>query len=115
MNIIHKDLFEGRWFQLSFYEQMAHIGSEVARAISWRNKREEYSQRAFERSLELFDLTVMDSRNKKRLKELLRCRELWVDYIFGSNTYNQDERMWQKYFDAFANAASLRRYSNNRR
>jgi len=107
MNIVHKDLYSGRWRELSFYEQMAHIGSEVSRTISWRNKKQEYFQRAFERSLELFDLTTMDPRNKKRLKEVLRCRELWADYIFGGNNYSQDDRMWQKYFDAFAGATNF--------
>ncbi len=105
MNVIHKDLYNGRWFELSLCEQMAHIGSEVARVISWRNKKQEYSQKAFERSLELFDLTAMDSRNKKRLKEILRCRELWVDYIFGGNEYEQNDMMWQNYFYGFNWAA----------
>ena len=106
MNLIHKDLSGGAWLRLSFYEQMANIGSEIFRVISWRKKNKDYSQKAFERSLELFDLTVMDPGNKKRLKEILRCRELWVDYIYGSNEYEQNDTMWQKYFYAFNWAAS---------
>ena len=75
MNIQHKDLAAGRWNSLSFCEQMANVGSEVERAIKWREKRNApYSQMAFERALELLDLTVADEKNKKRLKELLRLR-----------------------------------------
>lgn len=105
MSIIHQELANGRWFEFSLIEQMANIGSEVYRAISWRGKNKGYCQKAFERSLELFDLTVRDSKNKKRLKEILRCRELWVDFIYGNNQYNQTDTIWQKYFYAFNWAA----------
>lgn len=105
MNFIHKSLAGGRWFELSLVEQMANIGSEVFRTISWRAKNKEYSQKAFERSLELFDLTAMDPKNKKRLKEILRSRELWVDYAYGANQYRQNDTIWQNYFYAFNYAA----------
>ncbi len=105
MNFIHKNLAGGRWFEFSLLEQMANIGSEIFRTISWRDKNKDYSRKAFERALELFDLTVADPKNKKRLKEILRCRELWVDYIYGSNQYNQTDTLWQNYFYAFSRAA----------
>src|SRR3989338_1257840 len=105
MNFRSKNLAEGRWFEFSLLEQMANIGSEVCRTISWRDKNKDYKQKAFERSLELFDLTVMDPKNKKRLKEILRCRELWVDYIYGGNQYQQSDGLWQNYFYAFTRAA----------
>lgn len=109
MSIIHKELADGKWFEFSLLEQMTNIGSEVFRVISWRSKNKEYCQKAFERSLELFDLTVIDPKNKKRLKEILRCRELWVDYIYGNNQYNQTDTLWQNYFYAFNWAVSKRR------
>jgi hypothetical protein len=61
MSYQHKNLAAGRWHQLSFLEQMANIGSEVERALNWRRKNNPtYSQRAFERALELIDLTLAD-------------------------------------------------------
>lgn len=76
MNYQHKNLAAGRWNELSFLEQMANIGSEVERAINWKKKRNaEYSTIAFERALELFDLTMADSKNEKRLREISRARE----------------------------------------
>ncbi|HAH21880.1 MAG TPA: hypothetical protein DCL49_13400, partial [Candidatus Omnitrophica bacterium] len=74
MNLAHKDLAGGRWFEFSLLEQMANIGSEIFRTISWRDKNKDYQQKAFERSLELFDFTVLDPKNRKRLKEILRAR-----------------------------------------
>jgi hypothetical protein len=38
MKFLHKNLAEGKWFKLSFIEQMANIGSEVERAILHKNK-----------------------------------------------------------------------------
>ncbi|OGX48737.1 MAG: hypothetical protein A2216_01145 [Omnitrophica WOR_2 bacterium RIFOXYA2_FULL_45_12] len=101
MNLAHKDLAGGRWFEFSLLEQMANIGSEIFRTISWRDKNKDYQQKAFERSLELFDFTVLDPKNRKRLKEILRARELWADYIYGGNQYNQTDILWQNYFYAF--------------
>lgn len=39
-NIQHKKQSQGEWVKKSFLEQMANIGSEVYRAINWRNKGE---------------------------------------------------------------------------
>ena len=108
MNIQHKELASGRWFQLSFVEQMANIGSEVERAIKWRQKNnKEYSQMAFERVLELLDLTIADKKMIKRLKELTRLREVLADYFAFDNTYNSSDQQWQKYFLAFNYAARV--------
>ena len=82
MNFQHRELSQGKWKKLSFFEQMANIGSEVERAINWKNKNnEEYSRLAFERALELIDLTITDEKNLKRLRELTRVRENLVDYL----------------------------------
>ncbi|TSC78477.1 MAG: hypothetical protein G01um101429_750, partial [Parcubacteria group bacterium Gr01-1014_29] len=35
---IHKELAEGRWFQLSLMEQLGNIGSEVGRAARAEDK-----------------------------------------------------------------------------
>ncbi len=90
----------------SFVEQMANIGSEIERTISWRAKgRVDYSTRAFERALELLDLTVADPKNRKRLRELLRVREALADYFVFDNSYSSSDEAWQRYFRFFLFAA----------
>lgn len=102
MSYQHKNLANGKWFELSFPTQMANIGSEVNRAINWKNKNNsKYSQQAFERSLELLSLTISDQKNKKRLKELTRLYEVLVDYFAFDNEYNSTDKSWQNYFFAF--------------
>lgn len=108
MAIQHKQMAGGRWFELSFFEQMANIGSEVERTISWKEKNDlDYSRLAFERALELLDLTIADKRNTKRLRELLRVREALADYFEFNNEYKSNDKLWQNYFYPFNWAARL--------
>ena len=105
MNNQHAQLAAGAWFNLSLVEQLANIGSEVIRAINWKNKgNQEYSKMAFERALELFDLTMSDVKNSQRLREVARAREMLVD-SFGTNNYKSSDQQWQKYFLEFNYAA----------
>jgi len=109
-NYQHKSLAEGRWFAFTLAEQMANIGSEISRIINWRAKGNQvYSQSAFERALELIDLTVADKKNRtySKLKEILRLREAMVDYFWGRNEYNFDDKFWNNYFDKFNLLARL--------
>lgn len=108
MKYHHKNLARGRWSQFSFFEQMANIGSEVERTIAWREKNPSYSQAAFERALELLDLTIADDKNRSRLKELLRLREVLADYFQFDNTYDSSDQRWRNYFYGFTYAARLR-------
>jgi len=62
---------------------------------------------AFERALELLDLTISDSKNIKRLKELLRLRETLADYFAFENEYKSTDKSWQNYFYAFNFAARI--------
>jgi len=106
VSVQHRELAEGRWITLSFVEQMANIGSEVDRALNWREKNNaDYSQRALERALELVDLTLGDRRNVSRLKEVARVREALADFFAGDNQYGSTGPLWRKYFGAFGFAA----------
>src|SRR4030042_2736090 len=103
MSYQHKDLASGRWGRLSFLEQMANIGSEVERALNWQAKGNiAYSQKAFERALELLDLTLDSVTGPARLKELARLREAIADYFVGENQFKSTETSWGRHFLPFA-------------
>lgn len=102
----HTSLAEGRWNQLSFLEQMANVASEVERYLNWKAKSNAvYSEKSFERALELIDLTVADFKNSARLREILRMREALVDFFFGAELYKSTDPSWRKYFLPFVYAA----------
>ncbi|MFH1896452.1 MAG: hypothetical protein ABH814_03220 [bacterium] len=103
----HKNLTLNHWKKYNFLQQMANIGSEVARSIAWQDRDKKLSQEAFERSLELFDITAKTGLGFPRLKELRRAREAWCDFVAGDNTYASTAKQWEDYFYQFNYAANI--------
>ena len=104
----HREAASGRWWQLSLSEQMGNVGSEVSRALKWRDRNERLAVGALERALELLDLTLADPRHLRsvaRLREIARTREVVVDYLAGSNEFGSTAASLQRVFDAYAIAA----------
>lgn len=104
----------GTWGKMSFSEQMGNVGSEIHRALKWREKNKpELEQKAIERGLELLDMTVAAEGEhgvgEARLRELRRLRETLCDFFFGAQQYYSDAASINRYFDCFAfKAAKLR-------
>ena len=108
-DVRHREIAAGRWWSLTLAEQLGNVGSEVSRALKWRSRNPQIAQGAMARALELIDLTLDDPRHRSsvaRLREICRAREVLVDFLAGSNQYGSTEVSLQKYFDAFAVAAS---------
>jgi hypothetical protein len=110
MSYSHKELASGRWRELSFFDQMANVGSEIGRTITWKMKKnQDYERLAFDRALELLDLTIEDSKNRSRLREIVRVREALADFFVFDNVYKSTDRLWQNYFYAFTYAARVQK------
>lgn len=97
----HKELAKGRWFELSLAEQLANIGSEINRAAKWQDKDKDIFVGAVDRALELFDLTLADSRWKGRLREIARLREIFCDTLLGGKNYQGSLKDFESYFLPF--------------
>ncbi len=110
MSCHHPELAAGRWQSFSLSEQLANVGSEAERALSWASKgNPKYSTMALERGLELLDLTIADPKHRCRLKELTRLREVLLDYFVGENRYGSSEETWRSYFGAYGTAVALKK------
>jgi hypothetical protein len=107
----HRELAAGGWGRLSLAEQLANVGSEVGRLRRWRGHDERLATAAFERALELLDLTLADTQWRGRLKEIARARELLCDAATGGHEYGTTLEALDRYFLAFAIAARARRSS----
>jgi len=110
----HREAAAGRWWELSLAEQLGNAGSEVSRALKWRDRDARLAAGALERALELLDLTLADPRHRRtvhRLREIARAREVLVDFFAGENQYHSDGPSLQRYFDAFAIAARRRAHA----
>ncbi len=109
----HVDLAQGRWFTLTLTEQLANIGSEVNRSItSFEKNDKERMEKAIDRTLELFDLTLADRRWKDRLKEIVRCRELFCSLFFDQENHKElknEMDFLNEYFLQFAILARAKR------
>ena len=102
---LHPDLTAERWGQFSLAEQLANVGSEVGRMVRWRGRDERLMKGAFERALELLDLTLADPRWRGRLPEIARVRELLCAAALGEPAYGTTLEDLDRYFLAFAVAA----------
>jgi hypothetical protein len=90
-----------KWQQLTLFEQMGNIGSEVGRALAAkRHDDQERKCGALYRGLDLIDLTAQLWARKYpyRTRELLRAREQFVEAII---TDKQDDKL-EDYFMWFA-------------
>lgn len=101
--VYHQELSSGRWAELSLAEQLGNVGSEVNRMINWRDRDRAIADRAFERMLELIDLTLANLHDKYRLREIARTRELLVsNWLSSSLEANFELNQLNKYFLQFA-------------
>lgn len=105
MRTAHPDLAAGRWRRLSLVEQLGNVGSEVSRALRWRERDPRLFEGAMLRALELLDLTLQDERWSSRLKEPARARELLCDAWLGGREYRTELKDMDRYFFQFALAA----------
>lgn len=106
MSELHKNLSAGRWNTLTSMQQLGNIGSEVERTLRAQEQGDsERFKNAFERTLELTDLTITDPKWSKRLKEILRIREVFCDYCIGSNIYSLTPAHFRKDFLHYGIAA----------
>jgi hypothetical protein len=104
---VHVELADGGWARLALLEQMAHIGSEVERAIrAHESGRSQRFDQALNRALELFDLTAADSRwSGPRCREILRAREEFCRLFFDEEVPPGAASGLRRYFLHFAVAA----------
>ena len=105
----HRELAAGRWGKLTLAEQLGNVGSEVGRMLRARGGDQGLRTRAFERALELLDLTLADQRWRGRLREIARARELLCDAASGGTEYGTTLEDLDRYFLAFAVAARRNR------
>jgi hypothetical protein len=110
MSTLHSESTVRRWHTLPLVEQLANVGSEIERSLSWASRgNPEYSQKALERGLELLGLTIGDPKYQGRRRELTRLREVLLDYFLGDNEFGSTPQSWHSYFHPYAMAVAIRK------
>ena len=90
-----------RWQQLSIFEQMGNIGSEVGRSLKMKRQGRDFEP-AMIRALDLFDATVehLVAMRSPRTKEVLRAKEQYLEALLRT-----EDPGIEAYFNHFAIAA----------
>ena len=109
LTYIHPPDVIANWSKQPWYMQIGNVGSEVGRAIKYQKMGQAaLAEKAFVRSLELFDLTIDAAVEYDRvhhtahLKEFCRAREEWCDYFTGSHEYGSSAEQIERYYTQFA-------------
>ncbi|HLF18771.1 MAG TPA: hypothetical protein VI749_07765 [Candidatus Omnitrophota bacterium] len=92
-----------KWQNLSFYQQLGNVASELSRAIKFKDQNDtEHMNSSLWRLLELLDLTIDDKRNVSRLRELCRFKEVLSDWYCQTKVYDIDPESLKDYSLRFA-------------
>lgn len=94
------------WQKRNIYAQLGNLGSEIGRAMKWKDINPDRAKGAAERALELLDWTLSDNKNRPYLKEIARIREVFADSFYGDNQYHQTAKSWDSYFMPYALVAN---------
>lgn len=100
---LHGGLTHERWERLSLADQLANIGTEVARAARAKNRQDDSRlQQHFDLALELFEFTLDDERWRDQRVEIGRAREIVCDFLAGDNEYESTAESLDAYFLPFS-------------
>lgn len=89
-----------KWNSMSYGQQLGNIGSEVIRALRYKNN-EEKSKTFLNKALELLERTQADPKNINRIPELNTAKEELIDYFIEENSYNTTEENLIKFYDQY--------------
>ena len=93
---LHKNLNPDRWQRFSIKQRELMVANELNRAKNWIEKKDiEEVKNCYERALELLDLTIATVKNRSRLKEYLRLREMMGKfYIEGKGNLKLNSQLF---------------------
>ncbi len=99
---LHPGLTHERWERMSLADQLANIGTEVARAARAKNRHDDVRlQQHLDLALELFEFTLDDGRWRRQRVEIGRAREIVCDFLAGENEYESTAESLDGYFLPF--------------
>lgn len=94
---------QDKWQSYTFYQQLGNIASELSRAVKFKNQNETaHLDASLWRLLELLDLTISDRKNRSRLRELCRFKEVLSDCYCRTHVYDVDLESLKNYSLNFA-------------
>ena len=91
-----------RWFSMPVAEQISNVGSEVNRAIKWKNRNDVAKAENFcKKAIEFLQIMMRDPKNQGRVGELREAVTELEDCFLGDNEYQTTAQTLTRYYDAF--------------
>ena len=106
------DVDRVKWAQMTIFEQMGNIYSEVGRSLAAHRAGDQVRfEQALIRALDLFDATTecLIRETPFRAKEILRAKDQYLQLFFGDSTDSMAAASLERYFFNFALAARRHR------
>ncbi len=92
-----------RWQDMTFYQQMGNMASEISRAVKLKKQKDtKHMLSSLWRTLELIDLTIEDTKNRSRTRELCRFKEVLGDWYCQTGIYSVNPEFLKNYLLNFA-------------
>lgn len=90
------------WYNMPVGLQLANVGSEVNRALSWKKRGNAQRTASFcNKAIDFLEIMKTDEKNRNRIGELNFCIEELKDFFLGDNIYGTTDETLMKYYDAF--------------
>lgn len=90
------------WYNMPVGLQLANVGSEVNRALSWKKRGNIQRTVSFcNKAIDFLEIMKTDEKNRNRIGELNFCIEELKDFFLGDNIYGTTDETLMKYYDAF--------------
>ena len=90
------------WFNMPVSEQLQNVGSEVHRAIRWKNRGDRIKAVNFcNKAIEFLRIMQEDPKNIHRTGEFEEGIYELQDYFQGENLYNTSDDVLIRYYDSF--------------
>ena len=98
----YEEKTDARWFSMPIGVQISNVGSEVNRAIRWKNRKEPQKAENFcKKAIEFLEIIKRDPKNVHRRGELDAAIEELRDYFLGENLFQTTDEVLTRYYDAF--------------
>lgn len=91
-----------RWFILLYEIQISNVGSEVHRAIRWKNKGDNIKKKNItNKAIEFLQYMIEDPSNKDKIEEIeFRITQL-IDYFMGENYLDTTDEELIQFYDSY--------------
>ena len=90
-----------KWYSMPVNVQIANIGSEVERALRWKDRDPKKAENFCRKAISFWEIVKSDPKNRFREEEFQTAMDELEDFFLGENLYQTTEQDLRRYYDAF--------------